>query len=184
MVPKRNRAARVSGCRTGRCSGRRPVNSRSRVNEPGPRGSIEIRRTPRGPGSATIDHHVTAFAAERQGVGQTGVWWWRVRTVLGCDLGCACRAGAARSSGRRVLQLKTVEAGASLQGTTGDGQMAATLASPNSKLSNRPLQRTGANGPFSFDVPRAGAARLFKLSANAARPRPCYYRRSRNGPCR
>ena len=49
------------GCRTSRCSGRRPVNSRSKFNEPGPRG----------PGSATIDHHLTAFAAERQGVRRT-----------------------------------------------------------------------------------------------------------------
>ena len=31
-----------------------------------------IRRPPRGPGSATIDHHVTALAAERQGVRRTG----------------------------------------------------------------------------------------------------------------
>ena len=30
-----------------------------------------IRRPPRGPGSATIDHHVTALAAERQGVRQS-----------------------------------------------------------------------------------------------------------------
>ena len=30
------------------------------------------RRTPRGPGSGTIDHHVTALAAERQGVRRTG----------------------------------------------------------------------------------------------------------------
>ena len=30
-----------------------------------------IRRPPRGPGSGTIDHHVTALAAERQGVGRT-----------------------------------------------------------------------------------------------------------------
>ena len=54
--------------RTSRCSGRGPVNSRSTVNEPGPRGSSDERRPPRGPGSATIDHHLTAHAAERQGV--------------------------------------------------------------------------------------------------------------------
>ena len=54
--------------RTSRCSGRGPVNSRSVFSEPGPRGSIDDRRTPRGPGSATIDHHLTAHAAERQGV--------------------------------------------------------------------------------------------------------------------
>ena len=58
--------------RTSRCSGRGPVNSRSVFSEPGPRGSIDDRRTPRGPGSATIDLHLTAHAAERQGVGQTG----------------------------------------------------------------------------------------------------------------
>jgi hypothetical protein len=32
-----------------------------------------IRRPPRGPGSATIDHHVTALAAERQGVQRTSI---------------------------------------------------------------------------------------------------------------
>ncbi len=45
---------------TSRCSGQGPVNSRSALNEPGPRG----------PCSVTIDHHRTALAAERQGVGQ------------------------------------------------------------------------------------------------------------------
>ena len=29
-------------------------------------------KSPRGPGSVTIDHHLTALAAERQGVSQTG----------------------------------------------------------------------------------------------------------------
>ena len=57
--------------RTSRCSGRGPFNSRSVFNEPGPRGSTDDRRTPRGPGSAAIDHHLTAHAAERQGVGRT-----------------------------------------------------------------------------------------------------------------
>jgi len=38
------------------------------VNEPGPRGSIDERRPPRGPGNATIDHHLTALVAEQQGV--------------------------------------------------------------------------------------------------------------------
>ncbi len=33
---------------------------------------LMIGRPPRGPGSATIDHHLTAFAAERQGVRRTG----------------------------------------------------------------------------------------------------------------
>jgi hypothetical protein len=44
-------------CRTSRCSGRRPVNSRSTFNEPGPRGSLDEERPPRGPGSGTIDHY-------------------------------------------------------------------------------------------------------------------------------
>jgi hypothetical protein len=57
-----------SRCPTCRCSGRRPVSSRSMIAEPGPRGSTVERRTPRGPGSATIDNHLQAFAAERQGV--------------------------------------------------------------------------------------------------------------------
>jgi len=57
-----------SRCPTCRCSGRRPVNSRSTINEPGPRGSSNEAWPPRGPGSATIDHHLQAFAAERQGV--------------------------------------------------------------------------------------------------------------------
>jgi hypothetical protein len=41
------------------------------IAQPGPRGPSDEQRTPRGPGSATIDHHLQAFAAERQGVGQT-----------------------------------------------------------------------------------------------------------------
>ena len=61
-----------SRCPTCRCSGRRPVNSRSTINEPGPRGSSNEAWPPRGPGSATIDHHLQAFAAERQGVGHAG----------------------------------------------------------------------------------------------------------------
>jgi hypothetical protein len=32
-------------------------------NEPGPRGSPEFRWPPRGPGSGTIDHHLTALAS-------------------------------------------------------------------------------------------------------------------------
>ena len=62
--------------RTSRCSGRGPVNSRSTVNEPGPRGSTDERRAPRGPGSATIDHHLTALAAERQGVRRATTNGW------------------------------------------------------------------------------------------------------------
>jgi len=76
--------------------------------------------------------------------------------------GCAGRTVAARRSGRRVLQLETVAFETSLHGTTGGGQLASTLASSNCELSNRPLQRTGANGPLSVDGHRAGAARLFK----------------------
>ena len=78
------------------------------------------------------------------------------------DVGCAGRMVAARRFGRRVLQLRTVETGTSLHGTTGDGQLVTASGSSNWELSNRPLQRTGANGPFSVDPHRAGAARLFE----------------------
>jgi hypothetical protein len=47
-----------SRCPTCRCSGRRPVNSRSKFNEPGPRGLSNEAWPPRGPGSGTIDHHL------------------------------------------------------------------------------------------------------------------------------
>jgi hypothetical protein len=47
------------------------LTSRSDVYEPGPRGSLDEERPPRGPGSATIDHHLTAFAAYRRTVRQT-----------------------------------------------------------------------------------------------------------------
>ena len=67
-IRERDSADRSTSCRTSRCSGRGPINSRSVFNEPGPRGSTDERRTPRGPGSATIEPHLTAHAAERQGV--------------------------------------------------------------------------------------------------------------------
>ena len=70
---ERRRLGARSRCPTCRCSGRRPVNSRSTVNEPGPRGSSNEAWPPRGPGSATIDLHLQAFAGERQGVRQTHV---------------------------------------------------------------------------------------------------------------
>ena len=66
------------------------------------------------------------------------------------DRGCAGRSEAARSSGRRVLRLETVEFETSLHGTTGDGQVASALASSKRVLSNRPLQRT--NPPRAFGV--------------------------------
>ena len=75
-IRERDSADRSTSCRTSRCSGRGPANSRSRVNEPGPRGSTDERRTPRGPGSATIDHHLTAHAAERQGVRRATTDGW------------------------------------------------------------------------------------------------------------
>jgi hypothetical protein len=78
------------------------------------------------------------------------------------DRGCAGRAVAARRFGRRVLQLETVVFETSLHGTTGGGQLVAVSGSSNWELSNRPLQRTGANGPLSVDSHRAGAARLFE----------------------
>jgi hypothetical protein len=78
------------------------------------------------------------------------------------DRGCAGRTVTARRFGRRVLQLETVEFETSLHGTTDGGQPAAASGSSNWELSNRPLQRTGANGPFSVDSHRAGAARLFE----------------------
>ncbi len=49
-------------------------------------------------------------------------------------------------------------------------------------MSNMPLQLTRA-GQLSVDGQRAGAARLDRTSVAAARPRQCYYRPSRNGPC-
>ena len=55
-------------------------------------------------------------------------------------------------------------------------------SSPCVWLSNKPLQRTKAC-QLSVDGQRAGAARLIRDSAGAARPRQCYYRPSRNGPC-
>ena len=78
------------------------------------------------------------------------------------DRGCAERTVAGRRFGRRVPQLETVEAEPSHHGTTVGGQLLSALVSSNCELSNRPLQRTGANGPLSVDGHRAGAARLFK----------------------
>ena len=72
-----------------------------------------------------------AFAAERHSVGRTGVWWWRVRTVVGRDRGCAGRTVAARSFGRRVLQLETVEFETSPHGTAGGGQLVAASGASN-----------------------------------------------------
>jgi hypothetical protein len=66
VIPRR------SGCQARRASNsRRPVNSLSKFNEPGPRGSQQFPRPLRSPGGATIDHHLRAFAAERQGGGRT-----------------------------------------------------------------------------------------------------------------
>jgi len=91
-------------CRTSRCSGRGPFNSRSVFNEPGPRGSTDEQRAPRGPGSATIDEHLTAHAAERQGVRRSDDGGGR---FLGCSSSTckmvtmtgALAAGSARQPG-------------------------------------------------------------------------------------
>ena len=91
--------------RTSRCSGRGPINSRSVFNEPGPRGSTDDRRTPRGPGSATIEHHLTAHAAERQGVRRSDDGRWKVprRLVIDVQDGDDDRStsGGQRPSARR-----------------------------------------------------------------------------------
>jgi hypothetical protein len=80
------------------------------ANEPGPRGSSEFRWPPRGPGSATINHHVTALAAERQGVGHAGPlvgakgFWRRRKGARGrrCDGPDGDRGGPLTSSAAQV----------------------------------------------------------------------------------
>ncbi len=63
------------------------------------------------------------------------------------------------------------------------GDLGTVISKQVDKLSNKPLQRTWAC-QLSVDGQRAGAARLNRWTAGAARPRQCYYRRSRNGPRR
>jgi hypothetical protein len=63
---------------------------------------LMVRRPPRVPGSGTIDHHVTALAAERQGVGQAGPleageeFWRRREAALGPAMRCCRRRSRLR----------------------------------------------------------------------------------------
>ena len=72
-----------------------------------------------------------------------GLWWWRVRTVVGSDHGCAEETVADRSYGRRGARLEIVGRATPLHGTTGGGRWAVACGISNGGLSNRPLQRTG-----------------------------------------
>jgi hypothetical protein len=73
---ERRRPGARSRCPTCRCSGRRPVNSRSTVNEPGPRGSSDDPNAAARPRQCYYRPSPTAFAAERQAVGRTWHLGW------------------------------------------------------------------------------------------------------------
>ena len=104
-----------------------------------------IRRPPRGPGSATIDHHLTALAAERQGVGQSG---------SRCKVDGRGRFAGVRGRGWSVSQwpgslaalvpscrrARTTDAGV----VVGNGSVLANLCKSGRQLSNKPLQRMKA----------------------------------------
>ena len=136
----------TASCPTSRCSCRRPSALGRRSTSRGHAARFHSEGKPRGRSSATIDQPGRPSQLNGKALDRLGLWWWRVRTVVGSDHGFAAGAVAARGSGRRGAQLEIVGGTSPAHGTRGLAPEVAAFGISVGGLSNLPLQRTKAVG--------------------------------------